>query len=259
MRARKRLAWLLATGSALALTGAALAVGSLSGQSTTASERPSGGPVVELGDARIKFEINATDGDGGIQVFLDAEQWKRMSIFDPRGKQIFTTVTEGRMAKQGGTELFLESAEPSFDELPLAKLLRRWPEGRYTFRGIGLEGERYRGSAVLTHDLPDGPVLVSPIEGDGPQDPDDTVVRWQPVEPPSGSPIIGYQVIVVRPDTGLKALPNVTLDVMMPPTATSLAVPPGFLEPGAEYEWEVLAIERGGNQTLSSSTFTTAG
>jgi hypothetical protein len=36
-------------------------------------------------------------------------------------------------------------------------------------------------------------------------------------------------------------------------------VPPGFLQPGTEYEWEVLAIELGGNQTLSSSTFATAG
>ena len=44
----------------------------------------------------------------------------------------------------------------------------------------------------------------------------------------------------------------------MPATATSLRIPPGFLQPGAEYEWEVLAIERGGNQTLSSATFTTA-
>ena len=40
---------------------------------------------------------------------------------------------------------------------------------------------------------------------------------------------------------------------------TSLAVPPGFLKPGTEYEWEVLAIERSGNQTLSSDVFTTAG
>jgi len=100
-------------------------------------------------------------------------------------------------------------------------------------------------------------VLVSPIEGDGAQDPADTVVRWERVPPPNGSPIIGYQVLVVRPDTGIRALPKVTLDVMMPPTANRLRVPPGFLEPGTEYEWEVLAIEEGGNQTLSSSTFVT--
>jgi hypothetical protein len=62
---------------------------------------------------------------------------------------------------------------------------------------------------------------------------------------------------VVLPAAGLRALPKVTLDVTMPATATSLLIPPGFLQPGAAYEWEVLAIERGGNQTLSSATFTT--
>lgn len=226
------------------------------GQSQEASEHTAR-EVVEIADARLKFEINATDGDGGVQLFLDAEPWKRMSIFDQNGRRIFTAVTKGIMAKQGGTELFLESAEPTFDELPLEELLERWPAGRYDFRGRGLDGEIYVGSAQLTHDLPDGPVLVSPIEGAAPQDPANTVVRWRRVPPANGSPIIAYQVLVVEPDTGITALPTMSLDVMMPPTANRLEVPPGFLQPGTEYEWEVLAIERGGNQTLSSSTFTT--
>ena len=219
---------------------------------------PRAGQVVKIADARLKFEINATDHDGGVQVFLDADQWKRMSIFDPEGRRIFTTITDGIMGMQGGTELFMESAEPTFEELPLDQLLERWPAGRYEFRGVGLDGETLTGAARLTHDLPAGPVLVSPIEGDRRQDPNDTVVRWKRVPPANGSPIIGYQVLVVRPDTGMKALPNVTLDVMMPPTADRLRVPRGFLESGTEYEWEVLAIEEGGNQTLSSSTFVTA-
>src|SRR5262245_57222149 len=83
--------------------------------------------VVKIEDARLKFEINATDHDGGVQVFLDAEQWKRMSIFDPKGRRIFTTETRGIMGKQGGSELFLESGEPTFKDLPLDKLLKRWP------------------------------------------------------------------------------------------------------------------------------------
>lgn len=214
--------------------------------------------VVRIEDARLKFEINATDGDGGIQVFLDAEQWRRMTIHDPSGRMIFSTRTRGIMAEQGGTELFLESAEPTFDELPLAELLERWPAGRYAFRGRGLDGERYIGAARLTHDLPEGPELVSPVAGDGPQDRGDTVLRWHRVPPPNGSPIVGYQVLVVDPDTGLRALPKVTLDVMLPPTAHRLRVPSGFLQPGTDYEWEVLAVEHGGNQTLSSSTFVTA-
>lgn len=247
----------------VAVSVALLAAGMAAvGQADTASRRDSAnlnrGQVVKIADARLKFEINATDLDGGIQVFLDADPWKRMSIFDPDGRRIFTTITDGVMAKQGGTELFLESAEPSFDDMPLDQLLERWPAGRYVFRGVGLNGERLEGAAVLTHDLPDGPELVSPIEGDGAQDPDRTVVRWHKVPPPNGSPIIGYQVLVVEPDTGIRSLPNVTLDVTMPATARRLRVPPGFLKPRTEYEWEVLAIERGGNQTLSSSTFVTS-
>jgi hypothetical protein len=230
-----------------------------SGRVAAGADQTSQQQVVKIEDARLKFEINATDRDGGVQVFLDAEQWKRMSIFDPKGHRILATVTKGIMGKQGGTELFLESAEPTFDELSLKELLDRWPAGRYAFRGVGLDGERYVGAARLTHDLPKGPKLVSPVEGAGPQDPNSTVVRWRRVPPPNGSPIIGYQVLVVEPDTGLRALPKVTLDVMMPATANHLKVPRGFLKADTNYEWEVLAIEKGGNQTLSSSTFSTAG
>jgi hypothetical protein len=220
-----------------------------------------GGPgvSVEMKDSRIKFEINATDGDGGVQVFIDADGWEEMTIFDPSGNEIFTSTTRGRMAEQGGTELFLESAEPPFTELPVDQLLERWPAGQYRFEGRGLAGERIVGGAELTHNLPEGPLLVSPLEEDGPQDPMNTTVVWQSVEPPGGSAIIGYQVLVVQADTGVLALPKVALDVMMPPDATSLAIPPGFLLPGVEYEWEVLAIESGGNQTLSSAVFTVAG
>lgn len=250
---------LLAVAASAAMLAVGLAaVGHADPQSPHDAVDRATGRVVRIPDARLKFEINATDHDGGVQVFLDADQWKRMSIFDPDGRRIFTTLTDGVMAEQGGTELFLESAEPTFEDLPLRQLLARWPAGRYEFRGVGLDGESLKGSAILTHDLPDGPVLVSPIAGDGRQDPGHTVLRWRRVPPPNGSPIIGYQVIVVEPDTGIRSLPNVTLDVMMPPTARRLRVPAGFLKPGTDYEWEVLAIERGGNQTLSSSTFVTS-
>lgn len=215
--------------------------------------------AAKVKDARLRFEINATDGDGGVHLLLDADSWTRMSVFDPGGKRIFTTTAEGRMGKQGGTELFLESAEPPFSELPVEGLLARWPAGTYRFRGAAADGTPLVGVARLGHDLPEGPVLVGPHPADGPQDTSRTVVRWKRVAPPNGSPIVGYEVLVVQPSTGLRALPKVALDVTLPPTATSLAVPPGFLLPGTEYEWEVIAIEKGGNQTLSASTFTTAG
>lgn len=249
-----------ATLATLLVASVSVASGSVRHDATAdgSTDQPTTHPTVtRLDDARMKFEINATDRDGGIQVFIDAEQWKTMSILDPQGNQIFSTETDGRLARFGGTELFLESGEPPFSELPLRKLLKQWPAGVYTFRGTGAHGEVFGGSARLTHRLASGPKLVSPVEGSSPQQPRDTVMRWRQVPDPAGSRIIGYQVLVER-ETHLKALPVVTLDVMMPPTASRLRVPPGFLRPHTEYAWEVLAIERTGNQTLSSSTFTTA-
>ena len=240
------------------MAGGLAAVVAVAGPAGTDS-RAASGKTVKIEDARLKFEINATDRDGGVQLFLDAEQWRRMTLFDTQGREILTTTTNGVMAEQGGTELFLESAEPTFDDLSLEQLLARWPAGRYDVRGTGLGGETYVGTARLTHDLPAGPELLSPTEGAGPQDPAATLLRWSRVEPRLLNDIIVYQVLVVEPDTGIRALPKVTLDVMMPPTADRFAIPPGFLQPRTEYEWEVLAIEQGGNQTLSSSVFTTAG
>ncbi len=213
--------------------------------------------VVPLKDARMKIELNATDNDVGIQLFIDADPWKRMDVFDPNGATVFTTVTSGRIGLQGGTELFLESAEPNFNQLSLAAFLQRFPAGDYRIQGEGFGGEILLGSARFTHNIPQGPELLSPGEG-AEVDLNNTVVRWNPVPAPNGSPIVGYQVLVVNPHSGFAGIPKTILDVMMPATATSMAVPAGFLRLGTEYEWEVLAIESGGNQTLSVGHFETA-
>ena len=213
-------------------------------------------PTIPLKDARLKIELNSTDQDAGVQVFIDSDPWKTMDIFDPSGKRIFRATNRGSLATQGGTELFLESGEPKLSDVPLEEFFKRFPSGNYSMVGKGLNGENYVGTAKFTHNIPDGPVLVSPLD-DAIVVPDSTVVQWEPVAAPNGSPIVGYQVLVVKPNTGIPALPKIILDVMMPPTATSMAVPPGFLLPDSTYEWEVLAIEAGGNQTLSVGAFRT--
>ncbi len=48
-----------------------------------------------------------------------------------------------------------------------------------------------------------------------------------------------------------------SLSMYLRPSVTQITIPGGFLEPGTTYQWEVLAIERSGNQTLSSSEFET--
>ena len=40
--------------------------------------------------AKIIIEVNATAGDGGIQIFLDAEGWNRLDITDPNRELIFS-------------------------------------------------------------------------------------------------------------------------------------------------------------------------
>ena len=235
--------------SAARALGAALLTAVLSASALAA--------VVPLKDARMKIELNATDGDVGIQLFIDADPWKTMEVFDPMGIRVFSAVTSGRVGLQGGTEFFMESAEPSFSQLSLAAFLQRFPVGDYRVQGEGLNGDTLLGSARFTHNIPQAPQLLSPGE-DAQVDPNRTVVQWSPVPAANGSPIVGYQVLVVKPGSGFAAIPKLVLDIMMPATATSLAVPGGFLLPNSAYDWEVLAIEAGGNQTLSVGHFMTA-
>jgi hypothetical protein len=233
----------------------------------TLSERPAmavppvgfgHGEWVEIKDARLKIERNDTDGDAGIHVNLDADPWRWMELYDASGRRLMRATMGGAFGIQGGTELFIESGEPSFDELSYEDFLLRFPAGEYTFRGRGVDGENFYGFATLTHDVPDGPALVGPHDDGTLVDPDDATLEWEPVSPPNGSPIVGYQAIISLSGTGIPGLPKIVLDVMMPPTATTLDVPPGFLRPGTLYEWEVLSVEESGNQTLSGSFLRTA-
>ena len=65
--------------------------------------------------------------------------------------------------------------------LSAVELLERFPAGEYRFLGRGIEGEKLVGSATLTHDLPDGPTLLYPLEDSGPVDRFNTVLMWEPV------------------------------------------------------------------------------
>ena len=150
----------------------------------------------KLDAAEIFIEINATDGDAGIQIFLDGEGWDRMRVFNPDGRKILDFKGKGSIGVQGITELFFESAEPSFEEQPLEDFLDLFPEGRYRFEGRTTDGLELKGKARLTHALPDAPVLVSPVDGDDAVDPNNTVLEWVPVPDPPGSEIVLYQVIL---------------------------------------------------------------
>jgi hypothetical protein len=242
---------------AIAIT-VAIAIAGVAG-AAHARARNAQAAAIPLAASRMIIEFNSSAEDIGIQVFLDQSSgWREIEIIDPLGREIFGAEAEGALVKQGGgTELFLESVEPPLDELPLDVFFQRFPEGVYKFRGRTVEGQRVTGSANFSHDVPAGPVLVSPVPGAGEcaeAVPLPAVISWQPVttsiddEPLE---IVKYEVIVENDD--------VNFDVILPASAgTTLTVPPQVLEPGTDYIFEVLAIEEGGNQTITEGCFTTA-
>jgi hypothetical protein len=167
-----------------------------------------------------------------------------MRIYDPNGNKIFDVTPTGNLGQLGLTELFFEGEEPSLDDLPLDEFLALFPEGVYLFLGETVDGRKLNRRATFTHATPDGPSIISPAEG-AVVDPDHAVISWQPVTTPPGIEIAGYEVIVG------------SFDITMPPTATSVTVPAGFLEAGTEHKFEVLAVAANGNQTITESSFVT--
>ncbi|MFQ5526198.1 MAG: hypothetical protein ACE5GX_08035 [Thermoanaerobaculia bacterium] len=204
-----------------------------------------------LDEAEFFIEINATDGDAGIQVFLDGVGWKRMKIFDPDGNKIVDTKNRNSVKQQGITEFFFESAEPSFDVQTLEELMALFPEGRYRFEGVTTEGEPLTGKTKLTHDFPMQPMQVSPVDGES-VDPENAVFTWVQVADPPGSEIVTYEVVLECEE------PEFTkATFLVGPDVDSITVGPEFLEQEDldECKWEVLAKEDSGNQTISETEF----
>jgi hypothetical protein len=197
------------------------------------------------------IEINATHGDAGLQLNLDGEEWRRLTVRDPRGRAIMDVTGRGRLRGYGLTGITFESSEPPFDEVPFRRFKARFPEGRYTFRGTAVGGRPVIGSDRLTHDIPAKPAVLAPGRG-GVVDPGRLVVRWRPVTRPRGIDIVRYLVIVTALASGRELSMDLTAD------ATSVAIPTAFLQRGAEYAVEVLAREKGGNQTIAEVPFRTS-
>lgn len=233
----------------LAIVGliSALALGSPVGAHGT------GPSTIPFPDARLKIEYNSTDGDAGLQIFLDAPAWREVSITNPSGRRVLDVEAERVIRNYGLTELFSESSEPPFEEFPFSEFKRLFPEGAYTFRGRTIEGERLQSTFNLSHVVPDGPTIVSP-SADAMLAPGDLVVEWLPVTSPAGVHVVAYQVLVVA-DAPSLGNPKRVFDVLLPGTATRLPIPAEFLVPGT-YKGEVLAVEESGNQTLTEVAFT---
>jgi hypothetical protein len=214
--------------------------------------------ALAFSQARIIIEVNATDGDAGVQIFVDAAGWDTLEVFDPRGEKVFEVRGTGSVGEQGVTELFFESEEPSLEDVPLSELFERFPEGDYTFLGKTADGKPLSGKARLTHSIPAGPEVVAPAAGAVLPAQVPVMIDWSPVTTPfpganPAASVVAYEVIVER----LKARPAQVFSVTVPAAVTHVTVSPEFLQGKSEYKFEVLAIEAGGNQTITESSFKT--
>lgn len=254
----------LATMIFTALLAMAMALGA--GLQTARSAED--GKTIPLAKASIFFELNHTDGDLGIHVMIDGDAWKRLKVEDPNKEQMLDVRVEGRLQKQGLTELFSESAEPPFDELAPKDFFQRFPEGTYKIFGTTLDGKTLAGSSELTHVMPAAPdnILVSGVAAAKDCDSKSiplvgapVVIKWTPVtksHPKVGKSaaveIVNTEVFLEREEpTELK------ISVDVPEGTTSFVVPKELTNPGKGevYKFEILVREASGNQTATESCF----
>jgi hypothetical protein len=197
-------------------------------------------------DARLEIEYNATDGDAGMQIFGDSDaEWKRFEIFRPDGAKILDISARGVLRDFGLSELFSESSEPPFTELPFSEFKKLFPAGNYRFEGETTDGRDLASVVRFSHKILTAPVFVRPTDG-GTLPVHDAVIRWQPVK---GA--VDYEVIVTKESNESRVM-----DTTMSPRRTRITVPAEFLERGASYKIEVHASHSSGNRIFTEIGFT---
>jgi hypothetical protein len=220
--------------------------------------------------ANIHFETNASACDMGIQILFDTDGVTEGSVEDPREDVVYSFQTPlGLEETHDQTEGFQERVEPPIidlenalgcehqdDAITLQELFSAWPAGLYEFEGMS-DGVEFEGVARLTHKVPAGPVITAPQDGAIVPHDQHLVMRWNkvtgPILPQLGPvEIVGYHIVVkdLREPVTPGRVPA-QLDADVPANETSLTVPKQYLAPNRIYEFEVLATEKGNNQTIT--------
>ncbi|MDH4047886.1 MAG: hypothetical protein OEW68_08825 [Gammaproteobacteria bacterium] len=221
----------------------------------------------------IHFETNASACDMGIQMSFDTDGVTEVEVENPYGQVVFSLLAVYGMENTSDlTEQFQERVEPPItdlidalgceheapdEEITLSELLAAWPAGWYEFEGESGEDE-FEGKAELTHRVPAGPKIVRPEDGDIVSDSAHLRIKWRKVTEPlvpylGPVTVVGYHVVVadVTEATLLPGATKTVLDADLSANETSFIVPKQFLEPNRIYEFEVLATEQFGNQTIT--------
>lgn len=233
--------------------------------------------------AEVFFELNDTDGDLGIHGKVDGGPWTKIKIKDPSERRMMVIRANGRLRRQGVTELFFESAEPTFDELPPHRFFRRFPEGIYEVEGRSQDGEELESETEVTHVMPAPPAAsvnedpratqcddekggyYATVVAEG----DPVTIKWDEVtmshpdpmgggagvQPPVPVEIHNYEVVAeVELEVNGEEFASV-FSVILPPEQRSITLPADFIALGDTFKYEVLAREASYNQTAVESCF----
>ena len=221
---------------------------------------------IPFDEARLFFELNDTDGDLGIHSLVDGDAWKRLEIEDPNDVRMLDVFVRGRLRRQGLTEVFFESAEPTFGELSPKKFFKRFPEGVYDFSATTLEGQELDSEVTLSHVLaaPPGNLRISSVPSAENCDADPlpavsapVTISWDAVT--QSHPEIGkqgavevehYQLVLEREEPSL-----LVFSVELPPELTQFTVPDDFIALGNAFKFEIIVKASNGNQTAVESCF----
>lgn len=228
--------------------------------------------------AEVFFELNNTDGDLGIHALIDGDPWKRLSIEGQNDRKLLNVFVRSRLRRQGLTEFFFESAEPTFDELAPETFFRRFPAGEYDVEGLTLDGEELESEVEVTHRMPAPPAPTVNGEPMALQCDDEEpgydatelsgpiTISWPAVtnsHPTLGSPkdapglvVYNYEVVVEADLEGPDGEEFTTVfSTILPPDIRTVSIPQEFILQSDEWKYEVLVREESWNQTAVESCF----
>ena len=197
----------------------------------------------EFENAEIRVEQNATDGDTEVVVFAKGgdDGFRHFRVTSPDRRIVVATYSLDRTVR-GQRELLFESPEP-----PGEAILAAYPEGRYRFDAVTHAGERFAGTALLSHELPPTTVILSPADGASiPAGP--LLIQW--------SAVLGAAQILLELENE-SADPEQVLTFNLPADATSFEVPAALMTPAANYQLSIGTVAGNGNRVFVEVGFET--
>lgn len=193
-----------------------------------------------LKESKIIIEYNHTINKSELLLLIqDNDALKDIKVINPDGDIVFTYAAKNGANKLGMSEVSLESAEASVQDVLLA-----FPEGIYTVQATTVMGKSLTGQSVLSHHLLPAPSF-SPSKK-ALVDAANVIVTWEAV--PGAK---RYVIEIEQHEL------QTSFTAELPPTMTRLPMPLGLLVPNTTYKIEVGVISEEGNITEAESMFAT--